>query len=102
MIFVMQMKCCVHKGYQIFAVRVDELDEGESQDDVFARHPILQEFSDVFLSEILGMLPKHDIDLRIDLIPVAKPISKDPYRMTTQELGELRFHLEELLAKGFI
>lgn len=40
-IFVMQMKRYVRKGCQIFAIRVDELDEGESRDDVFTHHPIL-------------------------------------------------------------
>lgn len=84
------MKHCVCKGCHLFALRVDEWDEGESKDDVFSRHPILHEFADVFPSEIPGMLPKHDIDFRIDLILGAEPMSKDPYRMTTQKLSELR------------
>lgn len=52
----------------------------------------------MFSSEIPSMLPKHDIDL----ISRDELISKAPYRMTTQELSELRLQLEELLVKGFI
>ena len=46
-------------------------------------HPILQEYADVFPSEVLGMPPKRDIDFGIDLILGAEPISKAPYHMTT-------------------
>lgn len=36
------------------------------------------------------------------MVPGAEPISRAPYRMTTQELSELKLKVEELLAKGFI
>ena len=62
-------------------------------------HPILQEYADVFLSEISGMPPKRDIYFSIDLTLGVEPISKAPYLMTTQELSDLRLQLEELLAK---
>lgn len=83
MIYVMPMKCCVRKGCHFLQLE-DELDEGENQDDVFVCHPILEEFLYVFPSEILGMLPKRDIDFRIDLIPGEEPICKTPYQRTTQ------------------
>ena len=35
-------------------------------------------------------------------MPGTEPISKTPYRMTTQELVELKLQLEELLEKGLI
>ena len=57
---------------------------------------------DVFPSEIPGMPPKRDIDFHIDLVPGAKPISRAPYRMTTEELSGLSLQLEDLLAKGSI
>ena len=63
-------------------------------------HPLLREYVDVFPDEIPGMPPQRDIDFRIDLVPGAEPISRAPYRMTTQELSELKLQLEELLAKG--
>lgn len=48
------------------------------------------------------MPPKREIDFRIDLVPGTEPISKTPYRMTAQELVELKIELEELLKKGLI
>jgi len=43
-------------------------------------------------------LPK-EINLCIDLMPRAIPISKAPYRMALVELKELRVQLDELLKK---
>ncbi|GLJ46238.1 hypothetical protein SUGI_0974250 [Cryptomeria japonica] len=102
MISTMQMKRCVCKGCQLFVVRVKDMDGEVSLGDLLQQHPILQEFANVFPSEIPGMPPQRDIDFRIDLVPGAEPISKAPYRMTTQELDELRVQLKELLVKGFI
>ena len=48
------------------------------------------------------MLPKRDIDFRIDLILGSDSISRAPYQMTTQELSELHLQHEDLLANGFI
>ena len=76
--------------------------EDPIQEEKTLDHPILQEYIDVFPSEISGMPLKHDIDFCIDLVPGAEPISRAPYRMTTQELSELRLQLEDLLAKGCI
>lgn len=43
-----------------------------------------------------------EIDFHIDLVLGAEPISKAPYRMTTNERNELKMQLEELLVKGHI
>ena len=48
------------------------------------------------------MLPRRAVDFHIDLVPGAEPISRAPYRMTTNELNELKIQLEELLEKGHI
>jgi len=42
-------------------------------------NPILKEFNDVFLEEMLGLLPRREIDFSIELIPGLTPISKDRY-----------------------
>ena len=101
MISAMQLKWSFHKGCQVFVVTVNEIDEEDSAGKTLD-HPILQEYADVFSSEILGMPLQRDIDFSIELTPRAEPISRAPYRMTTQELSELRLQLEELLAKGSI
>ncbi|GLJ50968.1 hypothetical protein SUGI_1085420 [Cryptomeria japonica] len=48
------------------------------------------------------MPPRREIDFHIDLVPGAEPVSRAPYRMTTNELNELKIQLEELLEKGHI
>lgn len=101
MISSMQMKRSLRKGCQVFTVSLREFEDEDSEKKSLD-HPVLQEFIDVFPDEILGMPPKRDINFHIDLIPGAEPISRAPYRMTTQELSELKLQLVELLAKGCI
>ncbi|XP_070017111.1 uncharacterized protein [Nicotiana sylvestris] len=64
--------------------------------------PVVQEFSDVFPSNLPGMPPNFDIDFCIDLPPGTQHISIPSYRMAPKELKELKEQLEELLAKGFV
>jgi hypothetical protein len=63
---------------------------------------IVREYPDVFLEELLGMLPDRDIEFMIELLPGTPPISKRPYRMTVNELVELKKQIAELQSKGFI
>ncbi|XP_070025852.1 uncharacterized protein [Nicotiana sylvestris] len=64
--------------------------------------PVVQEFADVFPSDLPGMPPDHDIDFCIDLASGTQPISIPLYRMAPKEVKELKELLEELLAKGFV
>ena len=64
--------------------------------------PIVQDFLDVFLKDLLGLPPEREIDFVIDLVPGTTPISKTPYKMTPVELKELKTQLQELLDKRFI
>ena len=64
--------------------------------------PMVQEFPDVFPSDLPGVPPDRDIDFAIDLEPGTKPISIPPYRMAPTELKELKDQLQDLLSKGFI
>jgi hypothetical protein len=54
---------------------------------------VVQEYSNVFLEELLGMPPDHDIEFFIELLPGTPPISKRPYRMPVNELVELKKQL---------
>nr|GFD14859.1 ribonuclease H-like domain-containing protein [Tanacetum cinerariifolium] len=58
--------------------------------------PIVSEFPDVFLGELLGIPPVREVEFSIELIPGAEPISKAPYRMALIELKELKDQLQEL------
>ena len=57
---------------------------------------------DVFPEELLGIPLEREVDLSIEILPRAAPISKAPYRMVLTELKELKIQLQELLDKGFI
>jgi hypothetical protein len=45
---------------------------------------------------------RREIDFSVNLMPGATPVSKAPYRMSTPELKEFQFQLEEILRKGYI
>jgi hypothetical protein len=77
--------------------KVNQLDVSQASE-----VPVVNEFPDVFPEELPGMLPDRDIEFVIELKPGTAPIYKTPFRMTTQELAELKEHIKELLEKGFI
>nr|GFC75415.1 putative reverse transcriptase domain, aspartic peptidase domain protein [Tanacetum cinerariifolium] len=64
--------------------------------------PIVFEFPDVFPDELPGIPPVREVEINIELIPRAEPISKAPYRMALIELKKLKDQLQELLERGFI
>ena len=64
--------------------------------------PLIREFPDVFPKELLGVPPKREVDLSIEVVQRTTPISRAPYRMVPIELKELKTQLQELLDKGFI
>jgi hypothetical protein len=63
---------------------------------------VVQDYPDVFPEELPGMLPDHDIEFLIELLPRTPPISKRPYRMPLNELVELKKQIAKLQALGFI
>ncbi|XP_070035028.1 uncharacterized protein [Nicotiana tomentosiformis] len=63
---------------------------------------VVQEFSNVFPSDLPGMPPHRDIDFSIDLAPGTQPLSIPPCCMAPKGLKELKGQLEKFLAKGFI
>jgi hypothetical protein len=65
-------------------------------------HPILREYRDVFLEEVLGLPSRRDIDFSIELAPRVVPMSRTPYWMSTLELVELKLKLKEMMDKGYI
>jgi len=46
--------------------------------------------------------PRRRVDHAIEVMPGVEPLAKAPYRMSREELKELKVQLEELLAKGYI
>jgi hypothetical protein len=62
----------------------------------------VRDFPDVFPEELLGMPPYMEVELVIDLLPGTAPISKWPYKMSVEELKELKKQLTELQEAGYI
>jgi hypothetical protein len=57
---------------------------------------VVRNFPDVFLEELPGMPPDREVEFVIDLLPGTAPISKRPYKMSVDELKELKKQLTEL------
>ena len=89
-ITTLQLKKCLRKGFQLYAIHVEESKEGKEPE--LQDYPILQNFADIF-QEPPGIPPKREIDFSIDLVPGTIPSSKEPYRMSNPELKELHMQL---------
>jgi hypothetical protein len=58
---------------------------------------ILQEYADVFPSEVpAGLPPLRGIEHQIDLIPGASLSNRAPYRINPEETKEIQRQLQEL------
>ena len=51
---------------------------------------VVRDYPDVFPKELPGMPPDRDVEFIIDLLPGTGPIAKRPYRMSVDELAELK------------
>ena len=57
--------------------------------------PILKEFKDIFLKEILRLPSKRNIDFTINLVLGKVPTSKDPYWMNIVYFTKLKSQIQE-------
>jgi hypothetical protein len=64
--------------------------------------PVVCEFPDVFPEELTELPPDRDVEFVIELMPGAGPVAKSPYRMSSDELDELKKQLKKLLEQGFV
>lgn len=46
---------------------------------MYQQYPLLKDYKDVFLEEILGVPPIREFDFSIELIPRAELVSRTPY-----------------------
>jgi hypothetical protein len=63
---------------------------------------VVCDYPDVFHEELPGMPPDRDVEFVIDLLPGTAPISKRPYRLSSDQLQELKAPIKELMGKGLI
>ena len=54
---------------------------------------VIKEFPDVFPEELLGLPPKREVDLSIEVLPRTTPISMASYCMALTELKVLKTQL---------
>jgi hypothetical protein len=64
--------------------------------------PVVREYPDVFLDDLLLMPPDGAIEFKIELQPGTAPVYKRPYLMAPNELAEMKTQLQEVLDKGYI
>jgi hypothetical protein len=95
-------------GYGMLCVMwmLDEFEPKEATNLVSSpkcRKRILNEFPYVMPKELPDELPpRRWVDHAIEVMPKVAPPTKAPYRISHEELKELKVQLEELLAKGYI
>ncbi|GJS13550.1 putative reverse transcriptase domain-containing protein [Tanacetum coccineum] len=89
----------IERGCHLFLAHLNEKKPKEKRlEDV----PVIRDFLEVFLDDLLGLPPPRQVEFRIDLVPRAAPVARAPYRLTPSEMRELSKQLRELLEKGFI
>nr|GEV87310.1 putative reverse transcriptase domain-containing protein [Tanacetum cinerariifolium] len=90
----------ISRGYQIFMIQVMEKKKPDEKrlEDI----PVVKEFPNVFSEDLPGLLPIHQVEFQIDLIPGAAAVAHAPYRLAPSEIQELSNQLQELIDRGFI
>jgi hypothetical protein len=99
-ISTLHVKKYCREGCPLYAIQVLNIVENNKPN--IEDHPILREYKDVFLEEVLGLPPRRHIEFSIELVPGAVPMSRTPYRMSTSELVELKLQLKDMWDKGYI
>jgi hypothetical protein len=84
----LQVRKYCKKGCPLYAIQV--LNSIEENKPSLEDHPILREYKYVFPKEVLDLPPRRGIDFSIELVPKAVPMSREPYRMGTPELVEIK------------
>jgi hypothetical protein len=64
--------------------------------------PVVYYFPDVFPEELMELPPDRDVEFVIELMLGVGPVAKSPYRMSSEELDELKKQLKKLLEHGFV
>src|SRR5438132_1790391 len=63
---------------------------------------VVSDYPDVFPEELPGLPPDRAVEFSIELIPGTAPVFRRPYKMSPNDLAEMKVQLQELLDKGFI
>src|SRR5207244_10104153 len=64
--------------------------------------PVVKNYPDVFPEELPGLPLVRAVEFSIELLPGTAPVFRRPYRMSQNDLAEMKVQLQELLDMGFI
>nr|GEU65536.1 putative reverse transcriptase domain-containing protein [Tanacetum cinerariifolium] len=91
------------KGCHVFLANITSTkDEDKSNGKRLEDVPVVREFLEVFPEDLPGIPLTRQVEFRIDLVPGAAPVAREPYRLAPSKMKELADQLQELTDKGFI
>src|SRR5438034_351606 len=64
--------------------------------------PVVREYPDVFPEGLPGLPPDRAVEFSIELLPGTAPVFRKHYKMSSNDLAEMKVQLQDLLDKGFI
>src|SRR5438128_10503809 len=64
--------------------------------------PVAREYPDVFPEDLPGLPPDRAVEFSIELLLGTVPVFRRPYKMSSNDLAEMKVQLQDLLDKGFI
>ncbi|KAJ9521060.1 hypothetical protein QJQ45_022784 [Haematococcus lacustris] len=99
-----QLRTAISNKCPTFLVSITPADSNaETCHQVLDCSPIVQEYADVFPSDLPhGLPPERSVDHRIELQQAKPPPARPIYNVSSGELAELKQQIGELLDKGFI
>ncbi|GKB64718.1 putative reverse transcriptase domain-containing protein, partial [Tanacetum coccineum] len=92
----------IDQGYQVFLIQMMKEEKTETSERRIEDVPVVKDFPEVFLEDLLGLPTTRQVEFPIELIPGAAPVARVPYRLAPAEMKELAEQLKELSDKGFI
>ncbi|XP_042962470.1 uncharacterized protein LOC122296738 [Carya illinoinensis] len=99
LISTLQARKCIDEGVSAFLLIIVE----ETAETIEIQGiPMVEDFLEVFVDELLDLPPDREAEFQIELEPATILAHKAPYHMAPTELNEFKLQLEELLEKGFI
>ena len=87
MIEELEARRLLHKGCEAYLVHVINKYSSEV---TMENVPVVCEFPDVFLEDLLGLRLEREFEFEIKLLPSSAPVSIPPYRMASAELKKLK------------
>ncbi|KAJ9522386.1 hypothetical protein QJQ45_008324 [Haematococcus lacustris] len=99
-----QLRTAISNKCPVFLVSITPADSNaETCHQVLDCSPIVQEYADVFPSDLPhGLPPERSVDHRIERQQAKPPPARPIYNVSSSELAELKQQIGELLDKGFI